>query len=150
MKGRSYNNVEIDFGEAGDDGFLGHGWLAAERTDTASFRWATGAASSLVVPLKAADNYRLEFTCAPFEAPGRLPQTIDVVINGRHLTQLVLRPGVNSYRVNIPAAALRQQPVGLRFVYGYSVSPREAGTAPDDRSLAVMFDTLRLTRVGTQ
>ncbi len=127
IKGRTYNNLDIDFGDTGDDTFLGHGWLGPERSDTRTFRWTTGLSSSIVVPLKAADNYRLEFSCEAFAPPGRRPQTIDVVVNRSSVASIALQPGLQRYQVDIPASAMRNNLNLIQFQYAYSISPREAG-----------------------
>ena len=146
LRGRTYNNVAIDFGEDADDLFLGNGWHVAERNGAVTARWATGKGSSIVVPLKAASDYRLEIVCEPFAPPGAPTQTMDVIVNGHRVTQLVVTPGMRPYTVEIPAAVLRRDLNSFRFLYSYSMSPKETGTATDSRSLAVMFDTFRLTR----
>ena len=147
LRGRTYNNVDIDLGETGDETFLGHGWLTPERNEQQTFRWTSGAAASLVIPLKESAPYRLSFVCSPFAAPGRPPLTLAVVVNRVHITSLSLEPVTHQYDVPVPAGAIRRNLNSIRFELGYSVSPRDAGLSNDGRSLAVMFDRIRLVRI---
>jgi hypothetical protein len=146
LKGRTYNNLDIDFGSEGDETLLGHGWFEPERNDARTFRWTTGPASSLVVPLKSGDAYRLEFSCEPFAPPGAPLQTVTVVINGRTVASLPLRSGLQTYQVDVPAGVMRVNLNGIQFRYAHAISPSEAGVSADPRSLAVLFDTLKLSR----
>jgi hypothetical protein len=147
LRGRTYSNIEIDLGETGDDNFLGHGWLTPERDPQQSFRWASGAAASILVPLKEAAPYRLDLTCSPFVPPNHAPQSLTILVNGAPIATLTLQPGMAQYQVPVPASALRRNLNGIRFEFGYSMSPRDAGLSNDARSLAVMFDRIKMVRV---
>jgi hypothetical protein len=147
LRGRTYNNLDIDVGAAGDERFLGPGWSARERNDAMSFRWADRTESLVVVPLKESDRYRLEIWCAPFTYPGAPPQTIDVVVNGTALPRIDLAPGMGRYALEVPAALVRPDLNQIRFRFAYATSPQSAGLSEDARPLAVLFDTVRLTRL---
>lgn len=144
LKGRTYSNIDIDLGDAGDDMFLGRGWLPPERNATMNFRWATGPHASVVVPIRAPTNYRLEFVCSPFEASGMGRQTIDVLVNRASVGRLALQPGVAHYQLDVPPGAWRSNLNLVQFVFGYATSPQAAGMSADSRVLAAMFDSLRL------
>jgi hypothetical protein len=150
LEGRTYNNVSIEFGEEGDERFLGSGWSGREQGPRFSFRWAEGLESVVVVPLMSAADYDLELWCAPFQYPGAPPQAIDVQVNGRPLVQLTLSGGMQSYRVAVPAALLRHNLNLVRFAYRYAASPRSVGMSDDPRRLAVQFSQLQLRRLSSR
>jgi hypothetical protein len=58
--------------------------------------------------------------------------------------QLGLQPGLGHYQIDIPTGAWRTNLNLIQFAFGYSTSPQDAGLSNDARSLAAMFDTLRL------
>jgi hypothetical protein len=146
LEGRTYNNIAIDLGDSGDETFLTRGWLAPERGLGGTFRWTTGELAAIVVPLKTADRYRLEMACEPFTPPNAPRQTIEVVVNGTRVAYVGLQPGMGRYEVEVPEAALRRNLNLIQFRFAYAMSPREAGLSDDPRALAVMFDSLTLTR----
>lgn len=147
LRGRTYNNLDIDFGDAGDETLLGRGWFPAERNEARTFRWATGPASSIVVPLKSGDAYRLEVACEPFAPPGALPQVLTVVINRREVASVTLDPVLRTYAIAVPAGAFHPDLNLLQFVFAHAISPAQAGLTADTRPLAALFDTLTLRRV---
>jgi hypothetical protein len=144
LKGRTYSNIDVDFGDTGDDMFLGHGWSGPERGDPLTYRWASSTMATLVVPLRAPANYRLELVCSPFEYPGSPRQTIDVMINRTKIARIVLQPGLATYQVDLPEGAWRPDLNLVQFVFGYAASPAEMKVSADPRTLSVMFDSLRL------
>jgi hypothetical protein len=147
LRGRTYNNLLIDVGEPGDEPFLTEGWFARERAPDVSFRWSAGPRSALVVPLKAPPvDYQLDLRCAPFGFPGAPEQTVTVVVNGQSVTMRRLTPGWSEQRVAVGADAMRANLNRIELRYGYSRSPRDAGTGDDSRELAVQCDWIRLTR----
>jgi len=144
LKGRTYSNIAIDFGDTGDDMFLGHGWLVPERVDALTYRWASGKAATLVVPLRAPAHYVIEFDCRAFEYPGSPRQTIDVIVNHQSVARVALRPEMSRYAVEIPAGFWRTNLNQIQFAFGYSKAPSDVGLSADPRSLAVLFDSLQL------
>jgi len=147
LQGRSYNNLEIDFGDEGDDMLLGHGWQGREHNDTRTYRWAGGPVSSVVVPLRAGDRYRIEVTCEPFSYPNSPTQVLHVEINRREVAAIELRPGPQAYTLEVPVGTFHPNLNLIQFRYAYSKSPKEIGISADPRSLAVLFDSLKLRRL---
>jgi hypothetical protein len=130
LRGRTFNNIDIDFGDGYDAMFLGNGWQSDEQTPEGTFRWAASPRASVVVPLKTADRYELEFAAAPSAAAGQAPQAVRILVNHELVRQLDLTTGIGPYVVAIPAAALRA---------GFNLIQFESDAA-------VRFDTLRLRR----
>ena len=147
LKGRTYNNLEIDIGAPGDERFLGEGWFGRERDPRFTFRWSAEDESVVVVPLKESDDYRLEIQCAPFAYPGALPQTIELVVNGTVLDTITVEPGLHLYAREIPARLIRPNLNQFRFRYGYATSPASQGLSADPRRLGVQVAMVRLTRL---
>lgn len=154
---RRFNNVRIDMGETGDEGFLGSGWADRERNPQISFRWGVTDRSTIGVALMGPryvdvgdplrlSNYVLGLRVAPFAYPGSPPQTLAVDVNGREVASLTLDPSLKEYTVPIDRALLRRSLNGLTFRYGYARSPRDAGVGDDRRPLAVLFDAVNLVQ----
>jgi len=151
LRGRTYNNLEIDVGGPEDSRFLGHGWSGREQQPGLSFRWTDAMSSTVLVPLKTnEDDYVLELEWSPFEAPGLPAQIVGIDVNGETVASLSIRSGMHTERVHIPARVLRPNLNQLRFRYLRATSPRELGISEDGRTLAVLVSTIRLTRqLGT-
>ena len=144
----------VPMGERGDERFLGDGWSSRE-DDGLSFRWATGASSSLVVPLRApellatdeiAAGYVVQFRGRPFSWDGSPTQTIDVEVDAELVARLDLEDGMQEYSVRIPAEVVQRTFSEIRFRYGHSMRPRDVGEGNDPRRLAVLFDWVRIVR----
>ena len=148
LKGRTYSNIAIDFGDTGDDMFLGRGWSTAERGNPMTFRWASSRTATIVAPLRAPANYRLEIVGGAFEFPGSPRQTIDVSVNRTTVGRIVMNPGISRYELDIPVEVWRTNLNLIQFTFGYVMSPADARVSNDPRPLAVMFDSLQL-RVRT-
>lgn len=147
LKGRTYNNFEIDVGASGDERFLGDGWFLREQAPEYSFRWSADDESVIVVPLKESDDYRLEIQCAPFAYPDAPPQTLELMVNGTVLDTIAVEPGLKIYAREIPARYIRPNLNQFRFRYGYATSPAALGMSADSRRLGVQVAMVRLTRL---
>ncbi|HEX5071117.1 MAG TPA: hypothetical protein VFV78_12950, partial [Vicinamibacterales bacterium] len=144
LRGRIYSNIEIDVGEPGDDMFLGHGWFGPERDADGSFRWMSGSAATVVVPLRQTARYRIEFAAQPVAIPNGARQTVSVMVNGVKQATLAMVPGLSRYEADVPMSAWRVDLNQIQFLASESVVPRDLGIGPDTRALAVRFDTIRL------
>lgn len=131
LRGRTFNNIEIDFGDGRDEMFLGHGWRPGEQTADGTFRSTLGGRATLVVPLKAADKYELGFSVAPSVDTTQGPQAIHVFVNGRQIRALDVSAGLSRHVVPIAAESLRP---GLNRIQFESVAP-------------IRFDVLQLRRL---
>jgi len=150
LKGRSFNNLEIDFGDEYDGGLLGGGWHDREHNDALNFRWASGPASSVIVPLRSGDRYRIEVACQPFSYPNSPPQILKIDVNRHEVAAIELRPGLQTYTIELAAGMFHPNLNLIQFRYAYSKSPAEVGLSTDGRSLAVLFDSLKLKRLMDQ
>ena len=143
-----FNNLTIDVGGANDSRFLVRGWGAAEGSDGRSFRWSVGPESSLVVPLREADDYTIEIVATPFRPPSGERQVAEVWINDEMVDRIALGPETRSYRVDVAARHLRAGFNELRFRYDWTAAPAAGGDSRDQRRLAVRFERIALTRAG--
>jgi hypothetical protein len=132
-----------------DERFLGPGWSATERSSDFSFRWATGAESIVVAPLKDVDDYRIELRCGPFSYPGAPAQLIAVFANGRPAGLVTLDKGFAEYAVDVPASRMKANLNQFVFRYDRVRSPADVGLSNDPRPLAMQCDRLRFTRLLT-
>jgi hypothetical protein len=147
IRGRTYNNLEIDIGSPGDERFLGPGWSVPEQHPQFTYRWADALESSIVVPLVASDDYRFEIQCGPFGYPGASQQTVTVIVNGHVTGTLELGGGLPIYELEVPAAFIRPNLNRIQLRYRYAMSPETAGLSADARTLAVQVSLVRLTRL---
>ena len=114
-----------------------------------NFRWSSGPVSTVIVPLRAGDRYRIEIACAPFTFPGAPVQILTVEINRGVVTTLPLRPGLQKYTIDVPRGILHPNLNLIQFRYAYVKTPAETGPSTDSRPLAVMFDNVKLRRMMT-
>jgi hypothetical protein len=150
LKGRSFNNLEIDFGDESDGLLLGQGWHGRENNGARTFRWGGGPASSVIVPLRSGDRYRIEVACEAFGYSGAPAQVLKIDINRREAASIELKPGPQTYTIELPSGAFHPNLNLIQFRYAYSKSPAEVGMSTDPRSLAVLFDSLKLRRLMDQ
>jgi hypothetical protein len=142
---RTPGAYRLDFGPGGAGFFLAKGWWPAESSGDVGFAWSAGSESTLGFYLPDPWPLGLELSALPFRAPSLPPQTMAVHVNGRPVGALALETGWRSYRVPLPASALKGGINTIRFTYGVVASP--AATVPgslDTRELAVAFDRLEL------
>ena len=145
---QTFNNLRIDVGGDNDHRFLLRGWSGAEAGADFTFRWSDGPESTLVVPLKEAADYRLELRCAPFLPAGSERQVVAVWINDELVERVAITPGMQTYRVAVPAAVLRPRFNEIRLQYAWTASPRSVGASNDDRELALQCTGISLIREG--
>ena len=145
---QTFNNLRIDVGGANDQRFLLRGFSGSERAGNASFRWSEGPESTLVVPLKEAADYVLEFRAAGFAQPELGIQVVALWVNNELAERVGVRAAPDDYRVSIPAELLRSGFNEIRFEYAWTTSPAASGASGDNRELAVRFETIAFTRVG--
>ena len=147
LKGRSFNNLEIDFGDESDGLLLGGGWHNRESAGTRTFRWSDGPVSSVIVPLRSGDRYRIQIACEPFIYPDAPPQILRVEVNRREVAVIELTPGLQTYTIDVKAGVFHPNLNLIQFRYAHSKSPLELGLSKDTRSVAVLFDSLILRRL---
>ncbi len=127
----------IDFGTAAARPFLMEGWYSNEGGGhRPTIVWSRGRVSALEFWLATPREIRADLRCSPFDPQDGRPQVVTVELNGRQVGQLTLRPRMNDYSIELPAAA---QVAGRnRLVFRYRKTTRF-----DRRHLAVSWDLLR-------
>jgi len=147
LRGRTYNNLDIDVGGPEDNRFLGHGWSGREQAPAYSFRWSDATTSTVLVPLKSnQDDYVIELEWGAFQAPGLPTQVVSIEVNGITVASLPVQPGLHTDRVGVPSRALAPHLNQVRFRYLHAKSPKEMGMSDDARPLAVAVSTIRFLR----
>ena len=130
----------IDFGGPTSRIHLREGWYQNEgggRRDR-TVVWSRGPGSAVEFWLAAPRPLRATLRCAPFPPPDGQPQGVTVLLNGRRIGELSLRPKLNDYALALPTGAQAAGPNRLEFSY-------RRVTRFQHRQLAVSWDLLRLT-----
>jgi hypothetical protein len=144
---QTFNNARIDIGSPGDGRFLGGGWSEPEGEGDGTFRWAIGARAFVLVQTKESAAYAVEFRAAPFLYDRAPTQSIEIIFNGEHVERLELGKALDTYRVEVPASAVRSGLNALELRFATAVSPMSQGMGRDARPLAVRFERISFLRV---
>jgi arylsulfatase A-like enzyme len=129
----------IDFGSPAARSSLRAGWYQNERgRHGRTIVWSRGQRSDLEIWLAAPRPLRATVRCAPLAPPDGRPQTVTVLLNGRRIGELSLRPQLSDYAFDLPVEAQAAGPNLLEFQYRRVMQSRH-------RQLAVSWDLLRLT-----
>jgi arylsulfatase A-like enzyme len=135
----------IDLGTPDARRFLGSGWSSDEGIPgIGTYVWAVGASSEVDIFVPAVRDLPLTFRCWPFVFPESPAQHVTIVLNGATVAKTALRPEPSDYRVDLPAAGLREGWNHLVLHYAYARAPIEVAASPDDRPLAVAWDFIRV------
>ena len=136
----------LNIGEAYDDGWIGSGWHAQERTGTTSFRWATRTAT-LMVPLDHAATIRVDVRAQAFNYPGAPPQTIGLVVNGnaQPATTLTADWSLASFVVNHDMWRAGVNRISL--VFEREARPADVGLGQDPRLLSAAVDYVNFEEI---
>ncbi len=132
----------LDLGTREARASLLSGWSIDERWhDQFSFVWAMGAAATVRFTRFAAGPFALYFRCRPIDIEGAPPQEVAILVNGTRLGVTRLKPDFDTYRMPIPATALRtgENVLELRFAHFRAEPPVPRGV-PEPRRLAVAWD----------
>lgn len=140
-------HVEMDPFESAQ--YLGRGWSDSEFTSDMKVRWSDGVSSEVVFEIAPRSGpYELLLTMYPYAAT--MPQSIAVTLNEEPLGQLTPQGGWQQSSLFVPQQRLRKGPNLLTFGYQRVVRPRDVDGSPDDRELAVLFDTIDLVPLSTE
>lgn len=142
---RRYHNLDIDVGTAADRFFLGRGWSIPETlADGRTFRWSLGHESTWLVPLFEAFDYRLVVSGEPAPHPQREPLLVDMDINGRSATRLVLLGGHQRVEARVPAAFWKAGINEIRFHYRWTIEAALVSEIQDPRLVSLRLERLEL------
>jgi hypothetical protein len=133
-----------DFGTAQARKILGKGWDKDEgpypELGFPTFVWATGRQSELEIYLKSGVSYNTLI----FRAATYLPeQSLTIVLSGKNIETIDIKPGWYCYDVQIPYNHLRSGKNSILLNFKYAKAPSERG-GRDARQLAMAFDWLRI------
>ena len=130
----------IDFGAPASRSHLQEGWYQNEGGSRRgrTVVWSKGPRSAVEFWLAAPRPLSARVRCAPYPPPDGRPQEVTVLLNGRRIGALSLRPKLNDYALTLPVEAQVAGPNLLEFQYRYVARSKH-------RQLAVSWDLLRLT-----
>ena len=135
----------ITFTQDGNSrGYVQDGWSDPERNHT----WTDGTHSTIRLPFACpGGRYRLELLLWPFVVRDKLEsQTLSVSISGMLIGKFYPSRGQQLLEMEIPSELTQCTEAILRFDHPEAARPRDLGSAPDGRMLALAFRRLRLRR----
>jgi arylsulfatase A-like enzyme len=141
----------IDIGSPSAEPHLVSGWSFAESYGggDGTYAWSHGPVSRLRFREERAAPLRLRLAGFAMSAPGRPPQTVDVLVNGSAVSTVEIPAGGTEVAVDVPEAAVRSGDNLLELRYAYTAVPRdEIPGSTDWRPLAVGWDGIRFESPG--
>jgi hypothetical protein len=137
--------IAIEFSDRGNCAqYCRGGWSAPESQHT----WTTGFESVIELPRPERPGaYLLNLTLAPFVWKEKLPaQRLIVVINGREIKTSIVRERT-SIECKLPWELFDgRNSIYVVFQHPNAAKPVEVSGAPDQRQIALAFETVTLTR----
>ena len=143
--------VQIDFGTPEARTYMQNGWSTDEKwPDCSTFVWGIGQKSTLEFFLPGAREILIAFRCVPFQFPGSDAQSISIVVNGKDVAQVTLKPAPPAeYQIFLPSDATVPEKNRLEFRYAYARAPVDViPGAVDGRPLAVYWDYINMSLCG--
>jgi len=130
---------KIDFRKKSVRDFLLNGWSKTEGKGT----WADSLTSELkFYTFFAPKDLKVQLNCSPFSYPGSPPQYITLFLNKNYIDQQeITNKGISSTFL-LPRQYLQKGENILTFKFNYAKSPAEVLGEKDNRTLAVLFETL--------
>lgn len=120
--------------------FLGRGWSRAAKGGV----WADSLYSELRFHTFFPEIDRLGIlTCVPFSYPEAPQQTVDLYLNGNHISRIPLEKQKRNYSFPLPRSFLQKGENVLGFKFRYAVSPRETTGKKDPNKRAARFESLK-------
>jgi hypothetical protein len=141
----SKDTLKIDFGARGNSTqYCREGWCSPEARHT----WTSGIESVLELPRPdKPGTYLLDMAVGPFVYKAKIPaQHLSVVVNGNEVGSFeVTEP--TELECKLPWALVAQHnPVSVVFRHPKAAKPRIINGVPDDRVIALAFETITLLR----
>jgi hypothetical protein len=131
---------KINFASSDADKYLWYGWSWPE----AESRWSDGDEAAVVFSLNQIDDSDLEIKMGPFLAPSLNQQTVDVFLNNRLASHLVLQDEpVRVYSIALSKNVLKNRNV-LTFKFANAASPKSLRISSDLRELAIRVEWIQL------
>jgi hypothetical protein len=146
MGAQTFNNLRIDVGTPDDGRFLGGGWSAREGDAEHNFRWTVGRSAFIGRQTKAQSPYAVEFLSEPFVYPDAPIQSLQLLFNGRVVSETEILPRTRQYQIDVPAEFVRDGLNTVELRFSTAASPASQGMSGDSRELAVRFDRIEFLR----
>ena len=139
--------TDVEIGVPGSESALVSGWDRPEPSGTSGFSiWAT--TETAIVDLLLLDTafHGLDFRCRTFSWAGGPDQVMTIVINGREIDQLTLKPSFSNHSVRVPPGVLGIGTNRIELRFAWVAKPVDhLPDSTDVRTLAAAFQRLALT-----
>ena len=140
---------DLRIGSAEDAAVLGHGWSRpASDEGGGRFRWAIGPESTLLVTLTAPETRVLSFGAAGCRNQAGAPQVVDLLVNGRLVRRLELRPEPGKHVVVVPRAFWVTGLNEIALASAWQLSPVEAHALREAPGSGFRLDAFALVPAG--
>jgi hypothetical protein len=145
----------VDFGQTGDEGFIGHGWYWPEEIGGTRARWGGGQHETLFhASLPPGASYTLALRAVAFAGPRTITVVVGDLIDGKaqgtRLGEFTVAPGAwDEYSVTIPADLIARVngDLVISLTADGMASAAELGLSRDARPLTVAYDRAQFRRV---
>jgi hypothetical protein len=128
-----------------DGDLLPRGWDRLEFNGPRVRRWTRARRADVLIPLARPATLELELELEPAAPSGT---RFGVIVNGHALPETPLPPGIQVYRVTVPAEVWRPGMNRVQLSSATLHRPSADGNSRDDRELGVAVSVLRLSTPG--
>jgi len=140
----------IDLGTPEARQYMQDGWSVDEKIpDGTTLVWGMRNKSTLDFSIPEAREIKMIFRCMPFQFAGSPVQIISILVNGKEIEPVRLKPGpLARYQIYLPRASVVPKKNRIEFRYAYARSPVDVmPETADARLLAVLWDYIYLIEV---
>ena len=107
-----------------------------------------GNKSTLDFFIHEAREIKMNFRYLPLQLAGSPVQIISILVNGKEIGQVKLKPGAQTYQIYLPRDCVVPKRNRMELRYAYARPPVDViPEATDARLLAVLWDYIYLTEV---
>lgn len=125
---------------------FGEGWADPEQFGPSTMRWVSARRAVVSLPRPEREDAVLRFRAIPMSHPTLPPQTVQVLLNGRPLAEIVMTAGWSEYAVEAPGSLWNGAVNLLELRFGHAVAPASVDpAAADRRTLAAAFEWIAVT-----
>jgi hypothetical protein len=129
-------------GQPSDDRPLRSGFEASESDGSRNCAWIVGHEARIVLPRSSASSAEIVLVAQSPLGESQPPQRVSAILNGTLLTETTVPSGWHEIRIEAPRTAWWIGFNELQLRFGSTLSPRDAGSGPDVRQLALGLSRL--------
>jgi hypothetical protein len=134
-------DTDIDVGSYGSRPLLARGFADNEEVGR-SFAWVDGTNADVLVPRRSRRGAEFVIVCEPHLPKSDSTQQMSAALNGSVLGTVDLHEGWQTVTLPAPSSAWLIGVNALHLSFTNAISPLEAGTSADPRTLSVAFDRI--------